>query len=487
MPSTRSALRFLPLFAVLSTAAAEPDAVSIGTRRELFVDRHLVAEMDGVARRLHRPDPQGVVFVADAPWEGGHSHHFSIFRDGEKYRMYYRAKNGGKRTCYAESDDGIHWRRPDLGLHEYNGSTDNNIVSPSHRNFFIFKDRNPDRAADAKYKAVRNGRTEDGTLALYPWRSADGIHWSRHDEPILTGGPLDSQQTAMWDPVREQYRVYMRRWNNGRTVGTATAEDFFGDWSEPKLVKYPKGRQAQHYFNVIKPYPRAPHIYIGFPARYIERNKDARSMKVLPGWDLRKPKIANAGRQGYALTDTAFMSSRDGRTFRQWPRAFIRPGLWKKGRTESWFYGSTYTAWHAVETRSTTPGRPRVLSLYVTENYRADATQLRRYTLRLDGFVSVEAPVQGGELITEPVRFRGDTLTLNYATSAVGHIRVELQKPDGTPYEGFSLASSPELFGDDLDREVRWSGDRSVADLRGKPVRLRFVMADADLYAYRFR
>jgi hypothetical protein len=111
----------------------------------------------------------------------------------------------------------------------------------------------------------------------------------------------------------------------------------------------------------------------------------------------------------------------------------------------------------------------------------------RRYTLRLDGFVSVEAPLAGGECTTQPLVFAGKELTLNFSTSAAGSIRIELQDSTGKLIDGFALADCPEVFGDDLERVVVWKGGSDLSALAGRPIRLRFELKDADLYSLRFR
>ena len=78
-------------------------------------------------------------------------------------------------------------------------------------------------------------------------------------------------------------------------------------------------------------------------------------------------------------------------------------------------------------------------------------------------------------------------LVLNYATSAAGSIRVELQRPNGRPIRGFTLADCPELYGDEIAGEVRWARGASLRACAGQPVRLRFVLSDADLYALQFQ
>jgi hypothetical protein len=105
--------------------------------------------------------------------------------------------------------------------------------------------------------------------------------------------------------------------------------------------------------------------------------------------------------------------------------------------------------------------------------------------MRLDGFASVHADYDEGEMVTRPFKFAGPQLWLNFATSAAGGIRVEVQDEAGTPIPGFGLADCRELIGNEIERPVAWS-NATLASLAGRPVRLRFVMKDADAYAMRF-
>jgi hypothetical protein len=153
----------------------------------------------------------------------------------------------------------------------------------------------------------------------------------------------------------------------------------------------------------------------------------------------------------------------------------------------NWKYGDNYCAWQLLETPSPEPGKPRELSLYASEGYRTETPRLRRYSLRIDGFVSVSAGFDGGELVTKPLIFDGEELVLNYATSAGGSVQVEVQDQDGQPIDGFGIERSDTLFGDELCRQVTWGGNGDVTPLAGEPVRLRIGMADADLYSFRFQ
>ncbi|MDE2927824.1 MAG: hypothetical protein OXT71_15625 [Acidobacteriota bacterium] len=89
-------------------------------------------------------------------------------------------------------------------------------------------------------------------------------------------------------------------------------------------------------------------------------------------------------------------------------------------------------------------------------------------------------------MVTRPIRFQGDRLLLNFSTSAAGSLRVEIQDAAGRPLEGYGLEDCPPTFGDKLEREVRWKQGPDVGGLAGQTVRLRFVLKDADLFAFRF-
>ena len=89
-------------------------------------------------------------------------------------------------------------------------------------------------------------------------------------------------------------------------------------------------------------------------------------------------------------------------------------------------------------------------------------------------------------MVTKVLTFAGDKLNMNFATSAAGKLRVEIQDPQRNPIAGYSLAESQESFGDEVERTVYWKSGSSVNQLAGQPVRLRFVLNDADLYAFRF-
>ena len=487
---------------VATVSAAEP--IAIGSRRELFVDNHLVSHLAGRAElRLHRPTECPDVFVCNKPWEGNMSGYPVLFQDGDIYRMYYRAGDWRSLgdpthenfTCYAESRDGVHWTRPELGLIDFRGSKKNNIILTGDVSltFVPFKDTNPDCKPTERYKAL--AVLDKPTRGLHAFASEDGIRWQpMSSKPLITKGKFDSQNLAFWDPVRRRYTAYFREMRGpndefgakgpqlgldplgpARDVLTSTSTDFFR-WTEPRWLQYPESPRMQIYVNQIRPYYRAPHLFVGFPCRFMAGREIEKDLPI----------TKHPSYKFGSITETLFMTSRDGVTFHRWGEAFVRPGP----RRDRWIYAGTMPGYGLLVTRPSTSGMPDELSLYVKDGggwpSGGNASRFRRYALRVDGFVSVQAPLSGGEVVTKPITFTGHQLTINLSTSAAGSVRVEIQDVRGQPVKGFGLDDCPEIFGDSLDRVIHWRQGPDVSQLAGRPVRLRFVVKDADLYSFQF-
>jgi hypothetical protein len=469
------------IFCVSHLWAAAEAPLDVGSRLQLFVDEHIIASMQNTRLELHRPVPREVVFKFDAPWEGEMSAYVTMMQDGDLFRMYYRG--GGETTeevtCMATSRAGVQWTRPRLGLHAFKRSKENNIIYRGRRkayweshNFTPFKDSNPAAPADARYKALALGRhvRPDGedVKALVALASSDGVNWRRlREAAIITQGSFDSQNVAFWDAVRGEYVCYFRdgRVTPGggkiRSVLRSVSKDFL-HWSEPVWLDFGDTPLEQFYVNTIAPYFRDPNLYLGFPMRFV------------PG----RKRIGAEQRTIDGVSDAVLISSRDGLHFdRTFMEAFIRPGL----DPSNWgnAHGNNTPAWGLLPTAT------NELSIYWAEHYGA-TPQLRRGTLRVDGFASVRASYAGGSFVTHRLRFQGRTLRLNYSTSAVGSVRVEIQDAAGNPIPGFALADSAEIFGDETERRVAWKSGWDLSRLNGTPVRLRFEMKDADLYSFRF-
>jgi hypothetical protein len=98
----------------------------------------------------------------------------------------------------------------------------------------------------------------------------------------------------------------------------------------------------------------------------------------------------------------------------------------------------------------------------------------------------MHAGAAGGEFTTHPLRCTGGQLRLNYATSAAGSIQVEIQDEAGQPIPGFALADMPELYGDEFEAAATWKNGADLSSLKGRTIRLRVRLKDADLYSLRF-
>ncbi len=465
------------LLTVFAMPLPATDPIDIDSRRELFIDHHLIGSLNGVRLVLHRPQPREIVFEFDQPWEGLYSGYETVLKDGETYRFYYRGMPEAKHDldteviCVAESKDGIHWTRPKLGIYEVRGTKDNNVVLARNRgchNLAPFIDTNPNCPAEERYKAL-GGTGEPGLLAFV---SADGLHWKQlQADPVITKGAFDSQNNAFWSVSEKQYVCYFRVFRDEiRWIARTTSMDFV-HWSEPIDLEL-GGKIREHlYTNQFDPYVRAPHIYLGLPTRYLP------GRRVLT--DEEAKRIGTPTKWNYVddCTDILLASARGGDNFqRTFMEAFVRPGA----DLQNWTSRANYAARGIVQTGE------RELSLYVKHHSGYPSNHVQRYVIRPDGFVSVQAPYNGGEFITKPFTFTGAKLSLNYATSAVGGLFVEIQTPDGKPIEGFALADCLEMIGDRIDHTVNWKKGSDVNPLAGKPVRLQFVMKDADLYSMQF-
>ena len=247
--------------------------IDIASQLELFVDDYLVEQFVGdAALHLHKPHGREIVLTSDKPWEESWAY-FAVFLEGDTFRMYYRGHHHGtgpeprgEPTCYAESKDGIHWTKPNLGLFEYEGSAENNIVLGGDGRKFPatekwqgrlgfetdlgwrgdvvpFKDTNPKAEADGLYKAlVRGCRGPHQVLegqsdyGMYPFKSPDGIHWTlMTDKPVITKGRFDSQNLAFWDAAHGRYVAFSRDYRYGtaeKPLSNAPTDEEYEEWVE---------------------------------------------------------------------------------------------------------------------------------------------------------------------------------------------------------------------------------------------------------------
>src|SRR4051812_33378438 len=443
--------------------------IDIGTRVEMFVDDQLIdpAHRRDITLELQTPVRREIVLTTDKPWEGIFSAYFTILQDGPTYRLYYRGSgpvgdNSDRQyTCYAESNDGIHFVRPNLGLQEFEGSKENNIILSgiSSHNFAPFLDTNPAAKPDERFKALAGIASK-----LDAYGSPDGLHWKKlQAEPVMTKGTFDSLNLAFWDTKANCYRAYSRYFDRGsytgyRAIQHCQSQDFL-HWDQPQPNHYAAGVPMAHFYtNATFPCPGAPHQYLAFPMRFVPERKKIAEMKE-PG-----------------VSDAVFMSSRDGRNWdRTHLESWLRPGTDQR----NWTHRSNMPASGIVQTT------PDEFSMYVSEHYGWPDNRLRRITVRRHGFSSAHAGAAGGEFTTQPLIFSGDKLVLNYATSAAGSIAVEVQDESGKPFPGYTLDDMKPLYGDELDATISWKSKQDVSSIAGQPIRLHFVMRDADIFSVR--
>jgi len=432
------------------------NAVRVNSRLELFVDYHIIDELKDVQLRLCTPREEKLGSGAPS------GDYMTMLKDGNNYKAYYRSYareyqgkifdgNPGEITCYAESLDGHAWTQPKLGLHKIDGTNKNNVIlanaSPYSHNFCPFLDTRPDVKPDQRFKAIAGTHAGGGIFAFV---SPDGIHWKMlHNQPIITSKAFafDSQNVAFWSQSEDCYVCYFRSWQSPhgqlRTISRATSPDFL-HWQGMKSLS-PNEKNEHLYTNNTHPYFRAPLIYIALPTRFF-------------------PERGNC-------TDIVLMTSRGGtRYIREFMEAFIRPGI----GVRRWHDRANYAALNVVPTSETE------MSIYHGRGHR-------RYILRIDGFTSLNAGYKGGTMVTKPMIFKGSVLALNFSTSGGGHIRVEIETEKGEALADYSLADCQKIVGDRIEHVVSWNGISDLSQFSEQIIRLKFVMADADLYSLQFR
>jgi hypothetical protein len=508
----------------------ETKRVDLGTKREVFWDDYLVDEkLTTAEHRMMQPNKVGTIMWLDQEVESGSISYPCIMKDDKGYRMYYIAWQEKKskfqddeissqvsRVCVLESEDGMNWTRPNVGLYEFEGNTNNNIVIPEddfRDNAFVFYDTNPNCPPEEKYKCFVDGipakneeeRKRPGAMkrGLWYYYSADGYKF--HCYGLVTAcGNFDTLNTARWDG--EKYVAYIRNYHGypmDNASGAITVDgiedinehvipqpdknlgirdirimysDDFRHWTRPELISFRDGQDISLYTNQVAVYERAPHILTGMPTRYCERPGWSPNFDQLPGVQMRKDRMAAATpRAGLAITDCIFMWSRDGLLWDRSMEAFMTPGYEEE---YNWVYGDCYPSFGMVDNGDEN------LYFYGIEYHHAynRPKPLNQYKIRKDGFGCYMAGGEEKVLVTKPLVFEGSTLHLNFATSAFGHIYVDVLDEAGNPISDKSF----EIFGDNIDRAVVFEDGSDFSSFAGKPVRLRFQMLDAKIFSMKF-
>jgi hypothetical protein len=426
--------------------------IHVGREKQLFVDDWVIESATGLKRTLqpvtkHEGNP---LIVADKPWEGKSVLLYgAVIRDPDtgKFRMWYLAwgKHVGQPSfiCYAESDDGLNWTKTNLGLHEFQGSKENNIVIPDvvSNTTVIYDPRDADPSR--RYKAViRTGGTCGFT-------SPDGYRWTNH-------GPIISQcydsTTVHWDPFGEKWIASVKIFRDGkRARGYAESNDFF-NWSDTYFmatVDEGDGANDEMYAMIVFPYEN---LYLG----------------LLRVYD--------------TITDIVDIELATSRNAKHWEREIRTPFIPTSSLKGDWDYGNNSPStdppirvgdqlWFYYSGRST------------THDEEPNTGAIGLGTLRVDGFVSMDAGEETGVLTTKPLRLVGEALYVN-ADAEGGEIRAEILDEDGQAFAPCLLANCQPIVENSVRYRLRWGDETDLSNLRERDVRLRFHLKNAEIYSF---
>jgi hypothetical protein len=283
MMKLRLMLKLTLLAACCLTAIAAED---VGSRKQLFIDHKFIQSADGVSLRMNPPMRTGEVLVtADAPWEkslktGSYS---TILREKDgRVRLWYnvlgREHEEGKNpefmgVAYAESTDGIHFQKPILGLVDFAGSKQNNLVMPTEPHLYsmgggsVWLDENPACPPSERYKTWQKTYGKKGSGVKGPHRilvSPDGIHWTLSPK-LMTGlRAADTQSSWFWDPRLSRYLGFTREWvqfQTGRQIRMVSynqSDDLYA-WSKSEVVLAP---DELDYAGDLRPFVDIPNMVV---------------------------------------------------------------------------------------------------------------------------------------------------------------------------------------------------------------------------------
>lgn len=474
-------------------------AVNVGEQKQLFIDGRFIAASERVALTMNPPQKLGIVLdSADAPWELGPGGFFRVIEVDGRSRLYYGAfTRAGQSLACAESDDGLHWTRPKLGIVAVDGSSANNLIYADNAiDATIMVD--PNGPPERRYKLFRSRVSADPAVAgVYAAFSADGLHFTEAGR-VLPMWP-ETGLIADWDARIGRYVVFTRLFaqggDNQRRIARIETDDLLKPWPFRSTVRPPGCPTPDNlqtvlsadamddpfcdlYTNAAHIYPHAQDVYLMFPAPF---------RHFSPG---RQPWFRFEPGNEYGLMEVQLAVSRDGI---HWSRPDRRPyvGIGLPDEWDRWLtmmgagmvrrgsYLYQYY-WSTGRTHDSGILRPEYDRSIVPKNAIGAVRQ------RLDGFISADFTGASGTLTTPPLLFTGACLRLNIDTGATGTARVELRDAQGRAVAGHSSAECEEIGGNFIDTPVRWKGRSDLTALRGQPVSLHITARSARLYAFHF-
>jgi len=442
---------------------------------QLFIDDYWIETSSGVAATLHQPTKHAdnPLIVGDATWARNPYGFGSVVFDEEEdvFKLWYMSYNYGfplaDRTpiLYATSRDGVSWDRPTLGLHEFRGSKENNIVLTSygHHDLYsptvIIDPRDPD--PERRYKMTwwdfplgPEPYQDDGMCVAF---SPDGIHWKRYPgNPVLSAkkqeNSISDVISVMFDRRSGKYVAYTKGWADPwpdhRQIVRTESTDFV-NWSEPEVVlRHERSlRDPQSYGMPVTQYES---VYVGLLASY------------------KKP--------GNETIDIQLAVSHDNQ---QWSRVAGQATFIPLGSNGDWDDGMIF-AFPMIRHQD------RIFIVYGgwdgPHDTRERHAAIGLATLRRDGFVSLDARDTRGILTTRPMRNAQGPLLIN-ADASSGSIRVEVLGPDGEALPGYSSDDSAEVRTDSIVGRATWKTVNELPET-DDPIRLRFLLANASLYSF---
>lgn len=458
----------------------ENEPIQLSHFRQLLIDDYLIDEMVSVRRNVHpaQKHPANPIINGDHPWLDGFAYLYgAVERNPETkklrmwYQSFYQPKNSDDPVdvmCLAESTDGIHWSYPTVGLiPDAGGDRQNNMVMSTLTHSGFDECITPTRNLHAndpekRYRSLfwADGPGHRGTYAAW---SADGVHWNTSENPLTTR--MGDAGSTMYDQYRQRWIFFARPIDNQLSRAVSFSDDFV-KWTPIKMIFQADKTQREDFYNMQGVCYEG--LYLGFVTIMWEE----------PGRYALEPHLA---------------VSRDGENW-QWVGrhdAFIPHGprgSWEEFNTqmgtgevirmddELYFYYSGRTYPHR-------PYYARANLEIIPEQLVESDVNIGLARLRVDGFASLEDHFGGGTVVTRPLLFDGRTLHVN-VDSRQGQLRVELLSHRGDPIPGFTFDDSVVVQEDSTNTTIRWKESKSLPQLKGSPVRLRFHLNRTRLYSF---
>jgi len=489
-----------------STACAG-ELVPVGLQKQLLVDDYVIASKSNVTRELGRVEKLGPVLEPDLPTDftpqGGSRENLNpwfamrltvLWNELEqKYQMWYRAC-GEAYTAYAESEDGINWIKPLIGV----GGRTNLITyrGADHGTFFeaaVMIDPTVPWGHLEKYKAAYNPGNTMCAIAY----SSDGIHWNGYnDGNSVTGRAADTFNQIIWDPIASRYMLITRTdlgSEGGATEDRATRIMVHGRdndlmnypeaWVDPVIVRVDDPAQETTSAGVSILQMESMNIWV-YENIYFGL-MHVLTVGELPGCGCEIPMGDPHARPDSDVIDYYLGTSRDGKHFdRSW--IYARNPFVERGG-----YGEFDKAAVWPSSRIITQGDEHWI--YYTAGYSqqlgpdAENGKVGLAILPLDRFICQQAESQLGTITTKPFQLEGDTLQVNVDAEG-GRFYAEVLYADGKPIPGFTV-NELNYYGsvDALRLQPQWKNNEDLSSLKGKTICLKFYLYNAKLYAFQIK